>query len=373
MNILLISTHLNVGGITTYLLGLCRYYLKKGHRVVLVTSGGVRADEFAQAGVILVTAAVRTKAELNPRIYCDVPRLLKVMRDHRIDIIHSHTRVTQFLGRVLGILSGVPYVSTCHGFYKTHWFRKAFPCWGEAVVAISPPVREHLVNDFHTPEDRIFLVQNGVDVDSFTVVDEQIRRKAREKFQVPNDPVIGMVARLADVKGHSVLIDAMPLIVKEFPGVLLFIAGEGKMEAQLKEQAARLGLNDHVKFAEVFNSSGEILSLFDVFVMPSIDEGFGLSGMEAQAAGLPVAASDVGGIPSFIFHERTGLLVPVKDPVALAAAILRFLKDRPFAHQIGKQAREFIEKNFSSDITAEKTLEMYAKVLSARAAGGSNS
>jgi len=366
MNILLVSTHLNVGGITSYLFGLCRYYLKNGHRVFLVSAGGMRAQDFSREGVILIKAAVLTKSELNPRMYCDVPRLLKVIRDNHIEIIHSHTRVTQFLGRALGKLAGIPYVATCHGFYKTHWFRKTFPCWGEGVVAISPPVKEHLLKDFRVSEERIYQIQNGVDIDSFRVVTDEIKKKARERFAIKNDPIIGIVARLADVKGHSVLIDAMPEIVKYFPKVLLFIAGEGKMEAKLKEQTARLGLNDNVKFAALFNSSSDILSLFDVFVMPSIDEGFGLSGMEAQIAGLPLVASNVGGIPIFVHHERTGLLVPVKDPAKLAEAILRFLNDREFAHKIGKQSREFIEKNFSADITAEKTLDMYKDVLAKR-------
>ena len=366
MNILLATTHLNVGGITSYLFGLSRVYLKEGHRVYMVTSGGLRAKEFEKEGVVLITANVKTKSEINPRMYFEVPRLLQIIRDQRIEIIHSHTRVTQFLGRALGLLAGIPYVSTCHGFYKTHFFRKAFPCWGDGVVAISPPVKTHLKNDFRVPEERIFLVQNGVDVDSFYIVTDEIRKDARERFQLKNNPVIGMVSRLADVKGHAYLIEAMPEIIQHYPNILLFIAGEGKMEAQLKEQTARLGLNNHVRFAALFNKSSDILALFDVFVMPSTDEGFGLSGMEAQTAALPVVASDVGGIPTFVHHEKTGLLVPSKDPPALAAAILRFLKDRDFARKTGLQARVSIQKNFSSEITASKTLAMYQEVLSRR-------
>lgn len=138
------------------------------------------------------------------------------------------------------------------------------------------------------------------------------------------------------------------------------------MEMQLKEQAARLRLTDHVRFASVFHPSCDILSLFDVFVMPSLDEGFGLSGMEAQTAALPVVASDVGGIPTFVHHEKTGLLVPVKDPAALAQAIIRFLKDPEFARRIGEQARKFVQEKFSSEITAQKTLDMYETVLARR-------
>ncbi|MCB9771169.1 MAG: glycosyltransferase family 4 protein [Candidatus Omnitrophica bacterium] len=366
MNILLVSTHLNVGGITSYLFALCRQYIKKGHHVFLVSAGGARAAEFLREGVTLINAAVMTKSEINPRMYCDVPRLLQVIRKNKIDIIHSHTRVTQFLGRTLSFFSGVPYVATCHGFYKTHWFRRTFPCWGKAVVAISPPVKDHLLQDFKVSPKRVFLIANGIDLASFKPVDAQARLDARQKFKITQNPVIGMVSRLADVKGHSVLIDAMPKIVKNFPEVLLFLAGEGKMKEQLKDQVKQLGLDNHVMFASVFNPSGDILSLFNVFAMPSLDEGFGLSGMEAQASGLPIVATNVGGIPSFVFHEKTGLLVPPKDSEALADAIIRFLQDPEFANQIGQQALKFIQENFSSEITATKTLQMYEKVLEAK-------
>lgn len=363
VNILLMTNHLNVGGITTYLFALSRQYRNRGHQVVLVSAGGVREEEFVKLGVVHVRAPLRVKSEVHPATIAAVPRLLKLIRDSKIDVIHSHTRVTQVLGRVLSALSGVPYVSTCHGFYKTRVFRKIFPCWGRAVAAISPAVKDHLLADFHVKPQDVFLIGNGIDIESFACVDDQRRRQARERFAITRSPVIGIVARLADTKGHDVLLKAMPMILEKFPDALLFIAGEGKMKAKLQQLTAELGIEDHVRFANVFNPSGEILSLFDVFAMPSTDEGFGLSGMEAQAAGLPVVASNVGGIPSFVLHEQTGLLVPPHDPAALARAILRFLTDQAEAQTIGRQAREFIEQKFSSEIMAQNTLGMYEHVM----------
>ncbi len=363
MRILLITTHLNVGGVVSYLLTLCREYVGKGHEVFLVSSGGSLIDEFTKAGVITITAAVGTKSVIDPRIYFEVPRLVKLIREKQIHIIHSHTRVAQFLGQVLSFFSGIPYVATCHGFYKTHWFRRTFPCWGKAVVAISPPVRQHLINDFKVPAEKIFLINNGVDLQLFQMVNEQARKEMRLKFNLTRTPILGMVSRLADVKGHSVLLDAMPTIIKKFPQVVLFIAGDGKMKGKLLAQTKRLGIEQSVIFASVFNTSGTVLTLFDVFVMPSLDEGFGLSGIEAQAAGIPLVASNVGGIPIFVSHEKTGLLVEPKDSQALATAILRFLHNPDLAKQIALQARKFVEENFSVEVTATKTIEMYQKVL----------
>lgn len=363
MNILLITSHLNVGGITSYLFGLTRQYQKKGHVVFIASAGGARENEFRQLGAELFIAPLKVKSEVHPNLFFHLPRLSKFIKANKIDIIHSHTRVTQVLGQMASWMTGVPYVATCHGFYKTRWFRKMFPCWGQAVVAISPPVREHLIKDFNVRPENTFLIQNGVDVDAFQCVNDDLRRQTRQKFRIEQSPIIGIVARLADVKGHDVLIDAMPEILKKYPNALLFIAGEGKMEAQLKEQVERLGIKNHVNFAAVFNPSGQVLSLLDVLAMPSLDEGFGLSGMEAQAAGLPVVASNVGGIPSFITDGVTGLLVPPKNPALLARAILIVLDDKDLAKRLGAEARTFIQKNFSSVITAEKTLAMYHQVF----------
>ncbi len=363
MNILFINSHLNVGGITSYLYTLSRQYIKRGHKVYLASAGGVRADEFEKLGVVLFQVPLKTKSEVNPKVFCHVPRFLKFIKEQKIDIIHSHTRVAQVLGQVLSWISGVPYVSTCHGFYKKRWFRLLFPSWGEASVAISPPVRDHLIQDFRMTEEKVFLIRNGIDLEAFYELTDDRREETRKNFNVTKAPVLGMVSRLADTKGHDVLINAMPKILEKFPNTLLFIAGEGKMEAKLKQQVVDLKLQDHVQFAPVFNPSGRILSLFNIFVMPSIDEGFGLSGMEAQVVGLPVVASDVGGIPTFVHHEKTGLLVPPGDSQKLAEAIIRVCEDKELAARLGRQARQFIHENFSSVVMAEKILAMYKSVL----------
>lgn len=362
MNILLVTTHLNVGGITSYLFTLTRQFLLRGHRVYMISSGGTREDDFARLGATLIRANVRTKSEVNPALYFQIPRFLRIIKENRIDIIHSHTRVTQVLGQVLGYLSKVPYVATCHGFYKTRWFRKACPSWGKAVAAISQPVKTHLVSDFKVPEDKVYLIPNGVDVDMINPFDEETKKRNREKFQISQSPVIGMVSRLEHIKGHGVMINAMPEILKVFPSALLFIAGEGKAGKDFEAQTHRLGLEKHVRFASIFNPFREIHSLLDVFAMPSLDEGFGLSGMEAQAAGVPVVASNVGGIPTYVVHEKTGLLVPPNDSAALAAALIRVLKNPDYAKELSGQAREFVKNNFSAENTANLTLSMYDDV-----------
>ena len=136
------------------------------------------------------------------------------------------------------------------------------------------------------------------------------------------------------------------------------------MEESLRRLTKDLQLEASIIFETVVHQTPEILPIFDVSVTPSLDEGFGISVIEAQAAGLPVVGSRVGGIPSLIRHEETGLLVESNNVDELADAIIRLLKDRALADRLGAAAREFVLKYFSADLTVEKTEQVYQSVIS---------
>lgn len=366
MNILLVATHFNTGGITTYILTLAKGFIQRGHKVIVVSSGGELVEALQKMGGAHFPMNISTKSELDPKIYLAALRLRNVVAYKKIDIIHSHTRVTQVLGQVLSFLTKIPYVATCHGFYKLRLSRRLWPCWGDAAIAISPPVQEHLTRDFGVPEKKTFLVHNGIDVSRFPVPDEKSRQEKRGLYGFSDHLVIGIIARLADVKGHSVLIRALPKVLKRFPNAQLLIVGEGKEEENLRRLVQQLNIGEHVTFMSIVNRTAEILPLFDVSVLPSLDEGLGISIMEAQIMGVPVIATNVGGIPSLIKDGETGLLVNPGDPDALADAIIRVLNDKELAKRLGTQAREFILREFNSDLMVEDTLAVYQKVIGDR-------
>ncbi len=364
MNVLILTTHLNSGGITSYLLTLSRGLVDAGNAVFIVSGGGNMIGEFSGAGVKHTTLNIRTKSELDPRIYWPLGRLARFIKEKRIDVIHSQTRITQVMGQCLGKMTKRPFVSTCHGFFKTRLSRRIFPCWGDAVIAISPAVKEHLTRDFGLPGRLSELIRNGIDVKDFPLVSAQMREQKRKKFNImAEEPVIGIIARLSDVKGHTVLIGAMSRVIQKIPTALLMIVGTGKMESFLKAKVRDMNLEDHVRFCPVVNRIPEYLAVFDIFVMPSLQEGLGLSVIEAQAAGLPVVASDVGGIPALIVNGQTGLLVEPKDTGALAQAIVELLENPQKAKDMGARAHTFIEREFSAERMVGQTLELYRKLV----------
>lgn len=368
MNILFLTTHLNAGGITSYLLTLSKGFIRRGHKIYVATSGGDRAGDFSAVGAPCVTLNIRTKSEVDLKIYKALSPLYHYIRTNDIDIIHAQTRITQVMGWLLEKLTGKIYLSTCHGFFKKRLSRRLAPCWGDAVIAISTAVRSHLLEDFRVPADNVFLIEHGIDCDAFAPPSAGEKKRNRKRFHLDhNCPVVGHIARLSDVKGQDVLIRAMKRIINETPQVKLLIVGQGKMEAALKQMVRALNLENHVLFYPVVNKTPQILSLFDIFVMPSRQEGLGLSVMEAQALGLPVVASNVGGIPSLIENGKTGILVKPEDDQQLAEAIQRLLCDKKAAAQMGQAARVFIQERYSADQMVDKTLNLYGRLMRKKA------
>ena len=364
MRILFLTTHLNTGGITSYLFNLAQGLKDCGHEVFIISSGGNREGDFKKLGVKIYNLSIRTKSELSPRLYLNLGKIRKIVQEERIDLIHAHTRVTQVAGTLVSQSTKVPYLTTCHGYFKNRLSRRLFPCWGNHVIAISTQVKKHLEDDFYVPSQKITLIESGIDLAKFKVVSDSERREAKKKYSLEKFFVVGIIARLSDVKGQDILIRAMKEVVAAKSDVYLLIVGEGKMEKELKDLTQELGLKNHILFLPIINQTSEILSAMDIFIMPSRQEGLGLSIMEAQACGLPVVGSDVGGIPTLIEHEKTGLLIKPEDPQGLAKAIIRLINENALRAKLGKNARQFIENNYALKRMVDQTLQVYQNLVS---------
>lgn len=363
MNILLLSTHLNAGGITSYLLTLSKGLIDQGHAVHVASSGGDTENEFIAMGAIFLKLNIRTKSELSPKLYNALGLLKKYIEENSIHVIHSQTRITQVMGQLLMKSTGCPYLSTCHGYFKARLSRRIAPCWGRDVIAISEAVRGHLKKDFEVLEENIVLIPNGIDLNKFQLITDDKRRSVRAELHLSDDePVLGIIARLSDIKGQDILIPAMKQVAKEVSNVKLLIVGEGRMESSLKEMVQSLKLNDHIFFYPVVNQTVKYLSALDIFVMPSRQEGLGLSVMEAQACGLPAVASNVGGLPSLIKNGTTGILVEPQNPDALGKALVELLKNPQGWKPMGLAARKFIEETYPSGKMVDKTIELYRRL-----------
>ncbi|MFA5069113.1 MAG: glycosyltransferase, partial [Candidatus Omnitrophota bacterium] len=167
MNILILTTHLDLGGIGVYTLSLSLALKEAGMAVVVASSGGALVHELERAGIEHVYIPVKTSCDIGFHTFVSVVRLSSLIRGRGIDIVHAQTRVTQVIAHLLCRKTGARFVSTCHGFFKMKWFRRVLPCWGERVIAISDAVRQHLVCDLKVPKERVSIIYNGIDPKRF--------------------------------------------------------------------------------------------------------------------------------------------------------------------------------------------------------------
>ncbi|MDD5432866.1 MAG: glycosyltransferase family 4 protein [Candidatus Omnitrophica bacterium] len=363
MNILFLTNHLNVGGVTSYCFTLASGFVKKGHQVLVASSGGKLINQFRDCGVEYIHIPMKTKSELSPKIILSSLKLTKIIRDRQIDIVHSNSRTTQVLGCLLERRTRVTHVSTCHGFFKPRFSRKLFGCWGKRVIAISEQVKDHLVHDLKVNPKKIKIIHNGIDIKRFQSKLVNSSFEIKKGLGLKNAPVVGIIARLSDVKGHSYLIEAMKLVVERFPETQLLVAGEGKTKNELLAQVEKLGLKQNVYFIDEVSDTNVVLSIMDIFVMPSINEGLGLALMEAMAKGLPVIGSNVGGIKTLLQNGANGVLFEPKDTSALAEAIIDLLKDKGKREKLGLKAQSFISQNFSQEKMISETEKAYLECL----------
>ncbi len=366
MNILYLTNHLNIGGISSYVLTLAGGMKKRGHNVYVASSGGQTLPRFISEGAEYIPIPIKTKSEVSYKVLLSKFKILKAIKEKEIDIIHANTRVTQVLSFLAQRACGKPYISTCHGFFKKRLFRRIFPCWGDKVIAISEPVKEHLIHDFKVNEADIRVIHSGIDINRFSVQNPESRVASKNKLGLKDAPVIGIVARLSEEKGHTYLIKAMREVTASIPGAQLLIIGEGRTKEELLKLVEAYGLGKNVFIFPPVGDTQEVLSCMDLFVLPSLKEGLGLALMEAMACGIAVIGTDVGGIKSLIRDGDNGLLVRPADSAGLSRAILELLNNTEKAKSMGDNARVFIKENFSQEKMVSETERVYLECLNVK-------
>lgn len=362
MKILQLTTHLEPGGISVYVAGLARGLQQKGHELAVVSAGGWLEKRLAADGIRHYQLSCNTSSELNPRLWIWVfPRLLKIIRADRPDLLHAHTRVMQVMAWACNQVTGVPFVTTCHGLYRFRIGRRYFRCWGRSVMAISDATMHRLVRQYKlAPPHQVVLVWNGVDVDSLQQPPSAGEAaRFRQMHGLNGDPVLGAICRLSPVKGLDTFLRAIPSLLLRFPRLQVLLVGDGPSRDGLVRLAYELKIADHVVIAHSVEDTRVPLALMQVFVASAYREGFGLSIVEAMAAGVPVVSADAGGPASIIEQGKSGLLVPPRDPRALEEAIATLLGDSSLRARIAQAARERAREKYDMKRVVREVEEVY--------------
>ena len=365
MKVLNLTTHLNVGGISSYIMTVGSRLRERGHEVTVLSGGGELSEDFKKRGFKTVEFGIRTKNELHPKLFFALPLILSFVKKEKFDVLHAHTRVTQVLAFFVSKITRVPLVTTAHGFYKPRFFRRKFGCWGDRVIAISPMVAESLEQDHKLSPQRIRVIQNAVDAPGLKqhIARENAGSLRRRYGAGKGDVVISAIGRLVQDKGHEFLIEAVRDLKKSGVRVFLLILGDGRENQRLNQLIDKSRLRSSVRILSKERGVARVLAVTDIFVHPATyREGFGLSIAEAMIAGKPVIVTDIPAINRIVKDQYTGLVVEPKSAVALETAIHFLIKNPDKMKRIAANGCRMAAELCSVDRMADEFEKLYAEV-----------
>ena len=361
------------------LLNQLRYLQSRGYEVTGISAPGPDVPALEAAGIrhlaVPMTRRMTPGADFKALL-----QLVSLLRREQFDIIHTHNPKPGLIGQIAARIAGVPIVvNTIHGLYfheQSPWLRRTvFSSLEHLAAMCSHRILSQSREDVDTllalrvcrPE-MIRHLGNGIDISRFVpgIVPADVVAREKATLDLGDGPVVGFVGRLVAEKGLPELLEAAAIVRARVPSVRFLIVGpadDKKADALSPESAATYGVADICRFVGMRNDMPLMFALMDVFALPSHREGVPRSPMEASAMGVPSVVTDVRGCREVVEHEKTGLIVPVKNPAALAQGILRMLEQPDDARRWGRAARELAETRFDERRIFEIVAEEYDQLL----------
>ena len=357
-----------------------RAFRAAGYEVAGMSAPGPHFPSLAADGIRHIAVDSLTRS---PGIAADARafrEILRLLRAERPDIVHTHNPKPGILGRIAGRLARVPViVNTQHGLYAqpTDRFRRRAVVYTAERIAAACSHHELVQNleDAHTlvdtlkvPSGRVTVLGNGVDLSRFDGNRSQ-RERIRAQWGIADDEiVVGVVGRLVLEKGLHELFAAAREVRTLMTGIRMVVVGPNDPDKPdgVSAEMVTDATADGILFVGARNDMAECYSAMDIFVTASHREGFPRAAMEASASGLPIIATDIRGCRQVVDHEITGLLVPVRDPPALAAAISALAADSALRSRMGSAATAKAATEFDQQQVIDITLRVYARLLAKR-------
>jgi glycosyltransferase involved in cell wall biosynthesis len=341
--------------------------------VVISPPGNDLALPLGRIGAELIEVDIADKPNL-ARDVSSIGKLATGLTAIAPDILHAHSNKAALLAEMAVKRGGldVPVLFSVHNFPSyaaTGGFRgkissiamRRVLMGADKVIAVSNNLKEYLVNEEKAAPGKIDVIYNGIDADGIAdAVKATDTRSLKQSLGIRDGaPVVGTIARLIPSKGLEFLIDAAPGLIHKQPGLRIVIVGSGPLEQSLKKRVSAAGMSDTFIFTGHVADPKPYYAMFDVFVMPTLKESFGMTIVEAMAAGCPVVASRTGGVPEIVINRETGLLVAPGESGQLAGAIRQLLTDRKAASKMAEEARRVVRNKFTITEMVKSTEAVY--------------
>ena len=366
LHVLQVIDDATVGGGQQHVLLLARGLKERGFAVTVACAGtGYLVDELQKSSIPVVSVALSNRVSVT-----QIFRLARICRERRIDVLHTHGGTAGLWGRLAGTWGRVPVrIHTHHGLHALHWNRsvKAMAAQGvefllkymtSSVICVSEGEAHLGVRHKIVDRRNCVVIRNGIELKDFeNLQDPQVVRK--EFGFLSDHVVIGTVGRFHIQKGYEYLVGAMPAILRDHPQARFLLVGEGELLETVRAAIASQGLSDKVVLTGARYDIPKLLGSMDIFVLPSLWEGFPLSLLEASAAGKALVATDVEGNNEIVKAGINGLLVPPRDSGALARAVGELISNVSIRRSMGERAREIAGTSYSDEIMIDSIAALY--------------
>lgn len=357
-----------MGGIENQLLSFLQRY-DRGRFIVDVACGvstkGFLRDKYLATGTRLILC--RWSRFVLPYVW----RLLRLLQREGYDVIHTHSAEVSGAAMLAARLAGVPVRIASYDHTKTPWRnpgvlnrlavgilqwitrRCGTKIFGDAEVCLDvyhPDWRKH-------PE-QFKICYDGIDIEQFC--GREVCSEVRSELDLPTDSlVVGHVGRFSRVKNHSTFVDMAEHVSRQFKNLYFLLVGDGELQPQIEMEVTKRGLSNRFVFAGNRDDVPRMLAAMDVFVMPSLDEGFGLAVAEAQLCGLPVVASNIPGIREALCPAMREFCCHPLDSAGIAEKVIMLLENHQLRNKLGREGREYVTDRFSIDRTVEQLESAY--------------
>jgi len=329
--------------------------------------GNPVAGELVKRGIPVELIRVDNLHSIN-----QILNLFRYVRKNHPDILHTQLETSDILGSMISRLLGIPSVCTLHTLSapskkRTSRLRNlirrvSLQLFSTKIIAVSDVTRKHFIKLGMKP-DKLITLYNGIDLSKFNITRSLPNARKSLLDLNHNDIVLITVAVLREPKGIHYMIRALPSVLNKFSGAHYVVVGDGDYRQPLEELARSLGVADRVLFLGYKENIPELLSASDLFVFPTLNDALPTVLLEAMAAGLPVVASEVGGVPEILMHEKNGLLVPPANVPCLIDACDRLLSDHRMANQMKEAGREVIMKRFDINQQVDNLKNLYFQLI----------
>lgn len=357
MNILYLNNQMTIGGVAKCILKLSKELSTDNRIFILSKEYGALLPEFEKIGIKNIPI-IDVKSKVPHNIILNVIKIANIVRKEKIDIIHSHHRMTTLLAKLVSKITHVKVIHTQHAIIKDKRILTKLSLRNTFVIAVSNAIRENLINSYKLSSDMIETIYNGIDDEKSNMeIDERILKYKSEGYFL-----IGCISRITQNKGIEIFIDAAKKICKDNKKIRFIVIGDGEKRLELEKYCKETQINN-IDFLGFRLNIIDYISKLDLIVQPSYSEGLGLTAIEALSQSKPVIASNIPGLNEVIIDDYNGKLFPAGDSKKLMRNIYYIYLNELKYNTMCNNAFEYYKNNFEDSKYYLKHKKVYKKIL----------